>query len=234
MTKVNPLAFFYRFDGLSLVEGNKTAGFDLTIDSRALLALSHIKVEQAQQLRVIEDAKERIARAKLLPKSLLKGASIMYWEDTLVPRFFQGDPTFGGSIGADPETFSRLTRPDAMQWLMDEVRYSPHNIDTAKMALALVVLAQTWGEYASHLLYDAWNKGEVMSNGLPTDLALGSLLPINDPENLMTVAEFETGDFISDDGSGAYATAQHYAPDASVWGPQGRPAWATHVLWHNR
>lgn len=148
-------AFFHRIDGLSLVDGNKSAGFVLSVSTPALVALAKVKVEPAVQARIVERAKERIAQAKLLPKALLKGTRIVFWENTLVPRVFAADPMFGGSIGANPETFSRLDRTDQAAWLGDEVDYTPHNCDNGKEALALMLLVQTWSEFAHSYLYQA-------------------------------------------------------------------------------
>lgn len=227
----NPFSFFHRMEDLTLVEGNKTAGWTLVVDSRALLALAHIKVNPETQIRVIEDAKARITRGKLMSKAMLKHAGIAFWKDTLVPRFFQGDPMFGGSIGADPETFSRLERLDARMWLLDEVAYTAHNTDTAKMALALTVLAQTWSEHVSPHLCSAWLDGRILNDGTLKDQSAGGLRPIDDPKYLMTIEEFEADQDALEGGdeSGSYATATHYAPSADT--SRERPSWATHVLW---
>lgn len=231
LNHLNPFRFFHRMEGMNLVEGNKTAGWTFVVDSRALLALMYIKVTPEVQARITADAKARIERAKLLPKIMLKSAGIVFWKDTLVPRVFQGDPMLGGSIGADPETFGRLERPDALMWLLDETEYTAHNTDTAKMALSLAVLATTWSEYASSYLYSAWKEGKILSDGRLRDQSAGGMRPIDDPQYLMTLAEYDADQDTLEGGdeSGSYATATHYAPGASTCSE--RPAWATHVLW---
>lgn len=83
-----------------------------------------------------------------MSKKAVGSASIGFYGDTGCPRFFVADPMFGGSIGANPETFSRLLRHDALEWLGPTVDFTPHNVDTPKTALALMLLAQTWAEWA--------------------------------------------------------------------------------------
>lgn len=75
-------------------------------------------------------------------------AQIMFVEGTACPRAFIADPLFGGSLGADPEAFGRLQRPDRLDWIGPEVEYTPHNCDTPDQAIILVVLVQAWAEYA--------------------------------------------------------------------------------------
>lgn len=148
----NPQAFFYRFEGLSLINGNKCAGFEFLVSTETLQVLQGIRVAPEAQARLVDEAKERISRAGLVPKRSLARAGILFWKSTLVPRIIHCDAAFGGSIAADPETYDRLASADAVSRIGKEVCYSPHNVDTAKTSLALMVLAQTWTEWAaSHL-----------------------------------------------------------------------------------
>lgn len=150
-------AFFCRFDNLSLVNGNKTAGFDFIVSTEALQALINLSVSTETQAIIDLEAKARIRRAGLLPSRSISRVGIIFWESTLVPRVFHCDAVFGGSICADPETYDRLhRRKNSVDLIGDEVCYSPHNVDTTKSALALMVMAQTWSEYASaHLNFAA-------------------------------------------------------------------------------
>lgn len=151
----NPHAFFHRIEGLTLRDGNKTAGFVLSISTAAMIELCKRSATPAQQAAVMVDARERLARSQLLAKPLLSKSGIAFHGSTLVPRVFLCDPAFGGSIGADPEVFPRLQLADALDWLGDEIHYTPHNCDTAQMALALVILVETWVEHAAPLLRGA-------------------------------------------------------------------------------
>ena len=147
-------SFFTRIDSLSLVDGNKAAGFVLSVSVSSLVALLQSPVEPAIQARVNELVREQLLQSKLLPKKLIESSAIVFWKDTLVPRVFHTS-SLGGSIGANPETYSRLEDSEQISWLGDEVEYTPHNCDTGKNALALMVMVQVWSEFASAQLYQA-------------------------------------------------------------------------------
>lgn len=135
--------FFYRFDHLDLTPGNKSAGFVFSVSTEALLSLM-LRPATVHELRLIlEAARTRIFNAGLRPLSQLSGLSIGFHGATGCPRFFAADPVFGGSVGADPETFSRLEHPDKLEWIGEVVDYTPHNLDDAKGALSTMLLAQT-------------------------------------------------------------------------------------------
>lgn len=151
----NPFAFFHRIEGLDLIEGNKTAAFDFVVSTAALQALSHGDRYEALQIAIIKDARERIVRANLLSRKAVANVGIAFRKDTLVPRILHCDMAFGGSIAADPEVFGRLSQANAVELLGDEIRYTSHNLDTSREALALVVLAHTWAEYAGAELMTA-------------------------------------------------------------------------------
>lgn len=139
--------FFYRFDGLSLVAGNKSSGFDFLVKTETLRQLLNATAIKDLQARTVTEARARIERAGLLPKRSLERAGIIFWKETMVPRIFHCDAVFGGSLSADPATFERLAMEDATLQLSHEVCYSPHNVDTPKSAMALMVMAQTWSEH---------------------------------------------------------------------------------------
>lgn len=149
--------FFYRFDALDLIPGNKSSGFVLQVSTHALLALSKVTLNEVQRGTLLKQAQERVLRAQLMTKRMAAGLSIGFLDDSACPRFFVADAMFGGSVGTDPELFSRLRAPDAQTRVLDfhgnVVDYTPHNLDTPKQALALLVLIETWGELVTPLLY---------------------------------------------------------------------------------
>lgn len=146
--------FFYRIDGFDLFPGNKTAGFCLSIATPALIQLVREKVPNGELDHLMVLVHERLGRLGNSFKKLGKNAQILFVEGTACPRAFISDPSFGGSIGADPETFSRLMRPHPLDWIGPEVEYTPHNCDAPAQAMILMVLAQTWAEYAQIKLHD--------------------------------------------------------------------------------
>lgn len=148
----------YRLENYVLTNAPKQAGFVLSIPTSTLALLATLDASQAQteQLqKMCDDRLHNLWEAKMIRKNLLKSAHVRLWERSPVPRFFTADPVFGGSLGADPETFGRLRSADSntIGWLGDEVAYTPHNVDTAVGAVILTVLVATWAEWAQNLLY---------------------------------------------------------------------------------
>ncbi|MBU9200108.1 hypothetical protein KTD31_01655 [Burkholderia multivorans] len=139
--------FFTRIDYLNLVPGNKTAGFVLAVSTQALKALAAISVTDEEVHELNRRARERVSRAGLLPATLVEDCG---FELRLggVPSHFWVSQMFGGSIGARPEELSWLSVPEKAEWLGEELEYSPHNVDTPAQALVLVILSQTWAEWA--------------------------------------------------------------------------------------
>lgn len=140
--------FFYRIDGFDLVPGNKTAGFCFSVLTQALCDLIQIQVPAVEIERLMSGIHRRIERVGGSVREAGQQAQIMFVEGTACPRAFIADPLFGGSLGADPEAFGRLQRPDRLDWIGPEVEYKPHNCDTQDQAIILVVLVQAWAEYA--------------------------------------------------------------------------------------
>jgi hypothetical protein len=140
--------FFYRFDGLAYEPGYKSAGFCFVVDTQVLKTLKGIQVTPEEQARVIEISHTRIRQSGLLKKKLLRFPAIFFHENTACPRYFHTDSSFGGSVGADAETFGWLDRPDFMEWIGPEVAYTPHNVDAPSDTFMLTVLCQTWAEWA--------------------------------------------------------------------------------------
>lgn len=154
----NSPAFFYRIDGLGLTPGNKRAGFVLAVETGALQKLVRSKIGRAWQQKIIQHAQERLLACGLVSKTMSRQCGITFWEDSACPRYFSGIPCFGGSIGADPEELSQLASPEhdprsSLEWLPQEICYTPHNMDTPKEAFVIMMLAQAWAEFAcDHLM----------------------------------------------------------------------------------
>jgi hypothetical protein len=145
--------FFTRVDGLSLVPGNKTAGFVGVVSTEALRILREIPVGNDEVVALLTRMRERLLNAKLIPKRALNGSGVSLLAGSACPRFFVTDPTFGGSIGADPDDLDRLDKPEAFDYIGPTTDYTPHNVDTPAQALALLVMFETWAEWAHGKLY---------------------------------------------------------------------------------
>lgn len=150
MQKPELREFFYRFEGLDLIRGPKAAGFVLVVATEALARLHavEVNVEEYQQLQM--RALERISRIEKMKKNLLSRAQLVLYPGTAMPTRFVTDAVFGASIGADPETLGRLAEEgvQAIERVGPVVEYTPHNCDTPMQALMLLILAQTWAEWA--------------------------------------------------------------------------------------
>ncbi len=138
--------FFYRFEGLSLTPGNKTAGFDFVVATRALVAASRLEMTGDERARLQTAVVERLRHAKLASRTDTRHLGILFHGNSWAPRAFSEDAVFGGSLGADPETFGRLSNEDVLEWLGEDVRFTPHNVDAPRQALRLLLLAQAWAE----------------------------------------------------------------------------------------
>jgi hypothetical protein len=141
--------FFYRFDGLSLVSGNKTAGFCVQVSTAAMKVLAKVAIDPEEHERLVVQMRERLDRAQLMPKTLRHSAGVSMLENTACPRFFTTDSMFGGSLGANPEELGWLLSKDNVEdWVGPSFSFTPHNVDSAKQAMTLVLLVETWGEWA--------------------------------------------------------------------------------------
>jgi len=145
-------AFFYRFEGLSLVAGNKSAGFTALLSTQLLIRLRHLPIGAEWHARLQAEIQARLANAKLLPKNLIRKGGIVFVDGTWCPLCFMTDPAFGASIGAAPGDVERLLRDDALEWIGPAVAYTAHNTDTPSQALALVIMVETWGEFVRDFL----------------------------------------------------------------------------------
>lgn len=140
--------FFTRIDYMTLKPGNKTAGFFLAVAVPALQALSTVTVSEEEQLRLFADAQTRVRNSGLLAKELVEDCGLELYQGTAVPRYFWSNRMFGGSLGAQPEELGYLVDPARVEGLGSELTYSPHNVDTPASALVLMILVQTWSEWA--------------------------------------------------------------------------------------
>lgn len=144
------LSCFYRFDGLSLIPGNKTAGFTAQIRLDALRTFL-VPADDDDRERLMQDIEQRLMHAGLIPVNSLRYLRVMFHEGTAVPRAFVVDPMFGGSLGADPNELSKaLTTADPSE-LWPLIEYTPHNLDQPQQALALVVMVTAWADWATGL-----------------------------------------------------------------------------------
>jgi len=150
--------FFYNIMGFNLHAGNKAAGFVLKLSTRALQQLRQVPVTVEQQLELINRAQERIGRAGVLSKRLRQGCTIALIKNSGCPLAFITDPSFGASIGGNPDDLEKLTRPDYLDWLGPVTYFTPHNCDAPKQALALFILVETWAE---------WAAGQLLLRGAP-------------------------------------------------------------------
>lgn len=144
--------FFYRIDCLSLTPGNKTAGFVLVLDTGTMRRLTGIRVSEAQHDGLFKQMQERLAHAGLAPQRQRLQAGFALLHESACPRYFFTDPAFGGSIGGNLEELGWLERHDAVEWLGPTMMMTPHNVDTPADALMLMVMVQTWAEWAYGLL----------------------------------------------------------------------------------
>lgn len=217
--------FFYRFEGLNLMPGSKTAGFVALISTDALQKLRTVTVSDPEYQGLVMQARERLARAGLLPKKVLARCGIALVDRTACPLLFTTDPMVGGSIGANPDELEQVQASDVLERLGDAIWYTPHNVDSPAQALALMVLFETWAE---------WARGKLLA----VEQARAShpkWEPLANDDCHLTLAQFkeyeDNGSLTSDDGDGCYATATEVS-DVSV--RCCAPDWATHVVWYNR
>jgi hypothetical protein len=139
--------FFTRIDYMTLKPGNKTAGFFLSVAVSALKTLSMVDVTEEEHVRLLEDARTRVRRAALIPEELVEDCGFELIKGG-VPRYFWVNRMFAGSLGANPDELDDISRPERIEGLGPELQYTPHNVDAPKQALVLMILVQTWAEWA--------------------------------------------------------------------------------------
>jgi hypothetical protein len=145
--------FFYRIDSMSFTPGWKTAGFVAVLSTKALRHLRSLPMNKEAFQTINMTARERLIAAKILPKKMVAECWIMPFENTWAPLMFTTDRTFGGSIGGQIEDLQRLEQDDVLEWVGPVVSFTPHNCDTPAQSLALLILFQTWAEYAQAKLF---------------------------------------------------------------------------------
>lgn len=138
---------FYRFDGLTLQPGNKTAGFTVQVRTDALRSFRFPVTDDALDL-LMRDIEQRVANSGLLPADALGYLRILFEPGSAVPRAFVVDPMFGGSVGADPDELPRVLAADDSEEQWPLVAYTPHNLDQPAQALVLMVMVVAWAEWA--------------------------------------------------------------------------------------
>lgn len=153
--RAGPPAPFFSISGLDFAPGPKRAGFTLSVEPEAFIELARLQVAPAEQVALMSGVRERLARSGLVSKRWVESSHILFWGQTLCPRVFTTDPAFGASIGCEPESFGKAGRDDAVVALWPSVDYSPHNTDTAKQALALLVMVHAWADCARDRLWIA-------------------------------------------------------------------------------
>jgi len=148
---MNPIA--YRIPYLGLESGNKTAGFTVTLSGPDVRRLHGIEVTPAAQQDCHHRIQERLARAKLMKKVLTQNSGVAFSGNTPVPLIFVQDPMVGGSLGRDPREMEDVLKATFQEDAeIDVLHYYPHNVDIAAQALVLVVIVQTWAEWANEQL----------------------------------------------------------------------------------
>lgn len=140
--------FFTRIDYMTLAPGNKSAGFFLAVSTKALEKLGSMTVSDEEWESLVAEARARVQHAELLPKKMVADCGFERYQGTAVPRSFWVNRMFASSLGADPDWLRYVTDPEMAEVMGDEVSYSPHNVDSPKQALALMILVQTWSEWA--------------------------------------------------------------------------------------
>lgn len=145
--------YFYKFEGLRLLPGEKRSGFDFSVSAQALRTLRTVPLGAQAQSVVLDDARQRIRHAGLAKPLLVDTAALHYVQGSWCPRWFEIGREFGSSLGADPSELQRILEAHPQDGGPEELVFTPHNVDTPGMALSLMLLAQTWAEWAQSVLH---------------------------------------------------------------------------------
>lgn len=143
--------FFYRIEDLSLTSGSKRAGFRLVISGKTAVRLSKIHPQPHHVRRLSEMVSKALGESGLLRKSLQKECGVVFHQGSAMPLSI----TLGcmsGSIGADGQALSDLSSDSSERWSHRQLELYPHNVDGPKQAMALLVMAHTWAEWAHALM----------------------------------------------------------------------------------
>lgn len=140
--------FFTRIDFMTLEPGNKTAGFLFNVAVPAIEALNTVQVSEAEWAQLVADSQLRLRRAGVLSDELVAESGLGQFKGTAVPRSFWVGRTFAAGLGAEPSELEEAATPESAPYLGPELAYSPHNVDAPAQALGLMILVQTWSEWA--------------------------------------------------------------------------------------
>lgn len=152
--------FFSRIEGLDLTPGSKQAGFVLVLSGEAAVRLRSIKPSERSVSELHAMVANRLANAGVVSKTVQQSCRVVLAEGSAFPLVIMTS-SIGGSLGLGGEEVRRLAEPDAHEWVGPVVELTPHNVDTPKDALALLVMAQTWAEWAySTMLVDDYHAAQ--------------------------------------------------------------------------
>lgn len=160
------MTFFTRIDGLTLTPGNKTAGFLLAISTPAARVLSSIPASPEELQRLHADAWLRIRNSGLMSGNRLGAAveecGLDLLDGSSLPRYFWVNRMFATCLGGESSELNDITDPARVKNLGPEILFSPHNCDVPQHALVLLILVQTWAEWAEGRLLVAENQLQLM------------------------------------------------------------------------
>lgn len=150
--------FFCRIDGFDMKPGSKRAGFTVVLDGESAIRLRNIKISEKDAANLNEMVAGRLAHAEVVNEATQKSCRVILAESSAFPKVIMTS-AIGGSIGLDGEVVRRLVLDDANQWVGPVVEMTPHNVDSPKEALALMVMVQTWAEWAyTQMLCADWRE----------------------------------------------------------------------------
>lgn len=141
--------FFHRLEGLTLLAGNKTSGFSLILDAAAAQEMANQPVKPSWLTSLQETIEKRVARSGLVNKEDPVRYGVELFQDSLCPAYFYTDKAFGGSVGADPTDQGRLLEGESgLSYIGPFFDYTPHNVDMPSQAMLLMLMIETWAEWA--------------------------------------------------------------------------------------
>lgn len=140
--------FFTRIDGLSLTPGNKTAGFCLAVSVPEAHVLSRLVVRESDLQQLQAEMVQRIKNSGLLTGADAEDCGIEFFQGCSLPSYFWVNRMFSASIGAEPNDLADIVLPSLVGDLGPEISYTPHNCDAPQHALVLLIMVQTWAEWA--------------------------------------------------------------------------------------
>lgn len=150
--------FFCRIDGFDMKPGSKQSGFTVVLDGESAVRLRNIKITEKDASSLNEMVASRLAHAEVVNEAIQKSCRVILAESSAFPKIIMTSG-IGGSIGLDGEEVRRLGLDDANQWVGPVVEMTPHNVDSPKEALALMVMVQTWAEWAhTQMLCSDWRE----------------------------------------------------------------------------